>query len=96
MAQLFYAFACRSLRYAMPEVGPFTNPRLIVAIAAALGPQLSVAAIPWMQRPFRVVPLGLEDFALVADLARAPVTIIELLKWLPNSTGDHKAIRDPS
>jgi len=96
LAQLFYAFACRSPRYTMPEVGPFTNPRLVAGIAAALGLQLAVAAVPWMQRLFKVVPLGPGDVAVIACLALAPVTVVELLKWLPKSTGNSQSIGDPS
>ena len=79
------AFACRSARYTMPEVGPFTNMRLVAGIAAALGLQLAVGAIPVMQRLFNVAALGLEDIAFIAALALAPVTIIEVMKWLPKA-----------
>src|SRR5690349_20729054 len=34
-AQLFYAFACRSQRYTLPELGLFTNPALFGAIAVS-------------------------------------------------------------
>lgn len=81
--QLFYAFACRSERHTMPAVGPFTNPRLLAGIAAAVGLQVAVGTIPFMQRLFKVQPLAPSDWLLTVGVALVPVTIIEVLKWVP-------------
>jgi Ca2+-transporting ATPase len=82
-AQLFYAFACRSDRHTMPEVGPFTNPPLAMGIAGALLMQLAVVAVPPLRRLFEVEMLSGRQWLLAAGLALAPVTLVEVLKWIP-------------
>jgi Ca2+-transporting ATPase len=83
LSQLFYAFACRSDRNTMPEVGPFTNPPLALGIAGALVMQLAVLAVPPLRRLFEVEVLSGAQWLLVVGLALAPVTLVEVLKWVP-------------
>ena len=92
--QLFYAFACRSERHTMPAVGPLTNPRLLVGIAAAAALQVAVGTIPVMQRLFKVSPLAISDWLIALGLAMAPVTVVELLKWLPRPP-DRRGFAEP-
>jgi Ca2+-transporting ATPase len=82
-AQLFFAMACRSNRYTMPEIGPFTNPRLLVGILLSCALQAAAGTIPIMQGLFKAAPLGWEQWLVVLTLAATPVTLIEVVKWLP-------------
>jgi Ca2+-transporting ATPase len=83
LSQLCYAFACRSDRHTMPQVGPFTNPPLAMGIAGALAMQLAVVVVPPLRRLFEVAVLSGGQWLLVVGLAVAPVTLVEVLKWVP-------------
>jgi Ca2+-transporting ATPase len=87
LSQLFYAFACRSDRNTMPQVGPFTNPPLAMGIAGALALQLAVLAVPPLRRLFEVEVLSGAQWLLVVGLALVPVTLVEVLKWVPRRAG---------
>jgi Ca2+-transporting ATPase len=79
-AQLFYAFGCRSQRYTMPQIGAFTNPRLILAIAVSGLLQLSTVTIPVLRPLFETTSGMSWEWGLIVGLALAPVTIIEVAK----------------
>jgi len=83
IAQLFFAMACRSNRYTMPEIGALSNPRLLIGILLSCALQAAAGAVPFMQRLFKAAPLGWEQWLVVLTLAAAPVTLIEVMKWLP-------------
>ena len=79
-AQLFYSFGCRSQRYTMPQVGAFSNPKLIMAITVSGLLQLSTVALPFM-RPLFETAVGLTwEWGLILGCALTPVTVIELAK----------------
>ena len=80
-SQLFFSFGCRSERYTMPELGFFSNPWLIVAIAVSALCQLAVLGVPFLQPFFKVTPLPFAwQWLLTGALALVPVTVIEMLK----------------
>ena len=79
-SQLFYSFGCRSRRYTMPQIGPFSNPYLLAAIAISALLQLSVLLIPVAQPVFNVSRHLPHEWMLVLLLSLAPVTVIELAK----------------
>jgi Ca2+-transporting ATPase len=81
-AQLLFAFACRSQRYTMPELGAFTNRPLIAAIAISGLLQLAVSTVPFFRPAFGVVGLSPWQWLLVIGLALTPVTIVEVAKIL--------------
>ena len=81
-AQLFYSLTCRSQRRTLPELGFMTNPHLWGAIAISALLQFTVMVLPVARPIFKISPpMGL-DWGLVAGLALAPVTIIEISKFL--------------
>jgi P-type Ca2+ transporter type 2C len=80
--QLFFAIGCRSQRYTMPELGPFSNPSLFGAILISSFLQLSVVMLPFAQPVFEVAPHPWWEWLLVFLLALVPVTIIEVSKLL--------------
>jgi Ca2+-transporting ATPase len=79
-AQMLFALAFRSERRTVPELGPFSNPSMLVAVALAALAQGLVLEAPWLRPWFQIDrPLG-TDWALVGVLALAPVTAVELWK----------------
>jgi Ca2+-transporting ATPase len=81
-AQLTFSFACRSHRYTLPQLGMFSNPWLIGAIAASAMLQIAVLTIPPI-RPLFDVTSGLTwHWLLTGVLALIPVTFVEVAKLL--------------
>lgn len=81
-SQLFFAVGCRSQRYTMPELGPFTNPNLFAAIALSGLLQIAVVSLPLSQRVFDVAAYPGRGWLLILLLALAPVTVIEVGKLI--------------
>lgn len=81
-SQLFFSFACRSGKYTLPQLGLFSNPYLLAAIALSAFLQFSVVAIPFVRPVFEAAPVSLNHWLLVLGLALAPVTVIEIGKIL--------------
>ena len=71
--QLFFSFACRSRKYTLPELGPYSNPYLFVAIAVSALLQFAVVTIPFTQPVFDVsVPLGGGEWLYILPLSLRP------------------------
>ncbi|MFO0909933.1 MAG: cation-translocating P-type ATPase [Isosphaeraceae bacterium] len=79
-AQLFYSFSCRSQRYTLPQLGVFTNPYLLGAIATSALLQVSITTWPVARSVFNVMAHEPQEWLLVLGLALTPVTLIELGK----------------
>jgi len=76
-------FNFRSLRQSLFRVGFFTNPWLLVAWIANLGLQLSAVYVPFLQRAIHTVPLGWQDWALLAVVGAPLIVADELYKlWI--------------
>jgi Ca2+-transporting ATPase len=80
LTQVFFSMGCRSFTKTMPQVGPFSNPSLVIAMAGSVAIQVAVISMPWSARLLGAVPLNLYDWLVVFSLALIPVTIIELSK----------------
>jgi Ca2+-transporting ATPase len=87
-AQLCFAFACRSERHTLLELGLLSNPYLAGAILVSGLLQLSVVLLPFAQHIFEV-PASLTgyEWLVVALAALAPVTVVEVAKLLFAATG---------
>jgi Ca2+-transporting ATPase len=81
-AQLFFSFTCRSQRYAMPQLGIFSNRWLLGAIGISVLLQLAVVTMPFLRPLFQAEAELAGDWLLIAVLALIPVTIIEVTKLL--------------
>jgi P-type Ca2+ transporter type 2C len=80
-AQLMFSFGCRSERYTLPQLGFFSNPWLIGAIGLSALIQLAVVSLPILQPLFKLTPISsATDWAMIAILALAPVTVVEVTK----------------
>jgi len=52
LSQLFFAFACRSHRYTLPQLGVFSNPYLFGGIVLSLLLHVGIALVPGCERRF--------------------------------------------
>jgi Ca2+-transporting ATPase len=82
-SQLFFAIGCRSDRVTAVELGFFSNPWLVAAIAVSTLLQVSVVTLPYAQDVFQVGSQLGREWLLVIGLSLVPVTMIELgkLAW---------------
>lgn len=68
-SQLFYVFECRSERYSIFELGLFTNPYLVGAVASSAVMQLAVIYLPFCQGIFKTVSLNFGHWILIIGLS---------------------------
>jgi Ca2+-transporting ATPase len=78
--QLFFAFAARSQRYTLPQLGLFSNPRILGAIALSGMLQAAIVMFPPTQRWFDVIGLAPRQWVTVLLISLVPVTIVEVAK----------------
>lgn len=82
-SQLAFAFACRSHKRTLPEMGVFTNPHLFAAVAVSGLLQLSVLTLPFAQGIFETAThFTTHEWLMIVGLSIAPVTVIEVAKLI--------------
>ncbi|MBI3830854.1 MAG: cation-translocating P-type ATPase [Planctomycetes bacterium] len=82
-SQLAFAFACRSQKRTLPELGVFTNPHLFAAVAVSGLLQLSALTLPFAQDLFETAAhFAPNEWLLIAGLSLAPVTVVEMAKLI--------------
>jgi Ca2+-transporting ATPase len=81
-AQLSFSFACRSHRYTLPQLGPFSNPWLVAAIAVSALLQLAVLMIEPLRALFGAVGVSNWAWLQMGGLALVPVTVVEVAKLI--------------
>jgi P-type Ca2+ transporter type 2C len=84
-SQLAYAFACRSPRQTLPQLGFRTNVPIFAAIGISTVLQLAVVLLPVAQPVFRTHASAEAPWAWIAALSLAPVTIVEVRKLVAGS-----------
>ena len=82
VAQLVHAFNCRSERLSLFQVGLLTNRALLWAVLLSLVMQLAVLSLPAAQPIFKVAPLPIENWELMAAMVVLPLIIVEAAKWI--------------
>ena len=80
LTQVFFSMGCRSFTKTMPQVGPFSNPSIALAMVGSVLIQIAVVSMPWSASLLGAVPLHVNDWLLVFAFALLPVTIVELSK----------------
>ena len=81
LAQLLYAFACRSRDVTTVGLGLFTNPALVLAAGVSAALQLAVVLIPWLQPVFGVETYPTAgEWGLIFGLSLVPFAVVELAK----------------
>jgi Ca2+-transporting ATPase len=81
-AELFRALAARSPTLTLGQLGIWTNPHLLLAIAVSGMLQFSVAVFPFTQQVFDVRTHSLFEWTAIVALALTPVTCIEFGKLI--------------
>jgi Ca2+-transporting ATPase len=85
-AQLFWAFAARSQTLTSFQLGFFSNPLLLVAVAISGLLQVFVMVVPLLQPIFEVAPRPAQEWLVMALLALIPVTVVEVSKLFRRSS----------
>jgi len=81
-AELFRALAARSPTLTLAQLGLWTNPHLLLAVAVSSMLQLSVAVFPFTQQVFDVPAHTAFEWTAIVVLALTPVTVSELTKLI--------------
>ncbi|MHC9064973.1 cation-translocating P-type ATPase [Nitrospira sp. CMX1] len=80
VAQLVHVFNCRSQRLSLFQLGVGTNRGLVWAVVLSLVVQVGVLTVPVAASIFKVVPLPMEDWALMGAMGLLPFFIMEGIK----------------
>ncbi len=80
VAQLVHVFNCRSQRLSLFQLGVGTNRGLVWAVVLSLVVQVGVLTVPAAASIFKVVPLPMEDWALMGAMGLLPFFIMEGIK----------------
>ncbi len=78
--QKFHVFNCRSALASVFKLGLFSNRVLNWAVIAIFATQLLLIYVPALQDIFKVVPLGLTDWAIVFAASSLPLALMEGVK----------------
>jgi Ca2+-transporting ATPase len=80
--ELFFAHACRSLRFTVLQLGVFGNRWLWLATLSSAALMLAVVYIPGWAEAFHVVPLTGSDWAVALSVSFAGFLLVETGKWV--------------
>jgi Ca2+-transporting ATPase len=82
LAQMGNALAIRSDRLLLVQLGLFTNPALLGAVALTFVLQIAVIYVPFLQNIFDTVPLNLEQLLLSLGFSTIVFIVVEVVKWI--------------
>jgi Ca2+-transporting ATPase len=82
LAQMGNALAIRSDRLLLAQLGFFTNPALLGAVALTFLLQMAVVYVPFLQNIFDTVPLSFEQLLLSLGFSTIIFIVVELVKWI--------------
>ncbi|MFP3895842.1 MAG: cation-translocating P-type ATPase [Anaerolineales bacterium] len=82
LAQMGNALAIRSDRLLLIQLGLFTNPALLGAVALTLVLQLAVIYVPFMQTIFDTSPLTLEQLGISLAFSSIVFVAVEMVKMI--------------
>jgi Ca2+-transporting ATPase len=80
--ELFFAHACRSLRFTVLELGVFRNRWLWLATLSSAAMMLAVIHIPGWAEAFHVVPLTWAEWGIALSVSFSGFVLVELGKWV--------------
>tara|TARA_R110002049_G_scaffold50370_3_gene143097 strand:- start:138753 stop:141488 length:2736 start_codon:yes stop_codon:yes gene_type:complete len=72
----------RSLQTPLRQVGYFSNPWVLMAIALTVALQVAAVYVPFLQAALRTVPLAIGDWLRIIALALPIFLIAETFKWI--------------
>ena len=82
LAELFRAFAARSVTRTFWEVGAFTNMRLLGVVVVSALIQIGIHHIPATESLFQIGSISMRDCILSVAVGLFPVTVLELQKLI--------------
>jgi Ca2+-transporting ATPase len=85
--ELFFAHACRSLRFTVLQLGVFGNRWLWLATLSSALLMLAVVYIPGWAEAFHVVPLTASDWGIALSVSFGGFVLVETGKWLVGRSG---------
>ncbi len=80
--ELMLTFSVRSEIHSVFKIGFFSNKWLIYANLSSLALLLMVMYIPFLQGPFKLVPIGLLDWCFVVPIALTGFVTVEIIKLI--------------
>jgi cation-transporting ATPase F len=80
--QIFYLFACRSLRRSLFTYNPFGNRVIVLGVGVVIGLQLLFTYAPFMNIAFGTAPLALKEWAMIALVGIVAMVLMDALGWL--------------
>jgi Ca2+-transporting ATPase len=78
--ELFYLFACRSLRYSMFKIGLFTNKPLLGGALTMAALQMALTYVPWFQALFHTQSLAYSKWLYVLGIGLTVYVLVEIEK----------------
>ncbi len=78
--ELFTALACRSQYHSFFALGPMSNKWLIYANLSSFALLAIVMYVPFFNGPFDVIPLGWEDWRVMAPVSLTGFATVEIVK----------------
>ncbi len=84
MAQLFFVFSCRSEKYSIVEINPFSNIYLLLSVILSFGMQLMVIYIPFFQNIFKTTLLAKGEWAFIILVSGGSTLIVEFAQLIGN------------
>jgi len=75
-----YLINCRSLRHSIFSIGWFSNPRLLLGIAATLGLQIAFTYVPLMNRYLHTAPIDASAWLKIVGIAALALALVEFEK----------------
>lgn len=85
--ELFRSLECRSLKYSLFKIGPFTNKWLVYAIISQFVLTFTIISIPFFNPLLHTVPLSLPEYAVALGLGFTVIPATELYRWLQRRSG---------
>jgi Ca2+-transporting ATPase len=80
--QIFYLFACRSLRRSLFTFNPFGNRMIMLGVAVVIGLQLLFTYAPFMNVAFGTEPIALREWAAIVLVGVVAMVLMDALGWL--------------
>ena len=80
LIQLVHSFNVRSGQKSAFSMSPVSNKYLLLALAVSVLLQLSVIAIPFLNTVFKLTPLSLPQWLIVAGASLAIIPLVEICK----------------
>jgi len=81
LCELFRAFTCRSEKLSLFQIGVFSNPWLVAAVAASILMLVVTVFVPFLNPIFNTNPLSLTEWEVVIGFALIPAASEEITKW---------------